>query len=236
MRRRRLVFFSLLLAIGFAGSARAVSIIDTTSSWDGTLGVGGFGEKADTAATYGQTFRAPASDTVLDSFTFFVDDRFAGPVHFEGFVMAWDGVKASGPVLYQSAPMGTTDNLHGYEEITLLTGGVELTANAEYVAFLSASNVFDQQDDSSRWAFLDANAYGDGAFVWALNGNDFSLLSSHAWSRYGGYSFSDDLAFRMSFSSPPVHTPEPHAALLFGVGAFVVARAIRRAERARAVA
>ncbi|MEE8507559.1 MAG: hypothetical protein V3T07_00730 [Myxococcota bacterium] len=258
--RRTAVLLGLLLAIGLAGSARAVSIIDTTIFWDGSLGVGGFGQKAGVAATYGQLFRVTAPETVLEGFTFFIDDRFAGPVLFEAFVMAWNGLKATGPILYQSAPMSTTNNggLGGYETISLVTsvackpgnrsGGcrttsnanarsvtrsVKLTENSQYVAFLTASNVFDAyEDDVSRWGFLGANRYSGGAFVWALNGNDFSLLSTEAWSRYGLYNFSDDLAFKMSFTT----NPEPHAALLFGVGVFVVARAIRRAERARAVA
>ncbi len=39
----------------------------------------------------------------LSSFAFFVDDNLnPDPVKFQGFVMAWDGSKASGPIFFQS--------------------------------------------------------------------------------------------------------------------------------------
>ncbi|HEY2573346.1 MAG TPA: hypothetical protein VGH65_04725, partial [Verrucomicrobiaceae bacterium] len=85
--------------------------VSTSGHWNGVDGIGNFGEPSD--ATYGQTFTAPANARKLSSFAFYVDDnQNPDRVDFQGFVMAWDGSKATGPVLFQSGTLSTTNN-HG---------------------------------------------------------------------------------------------------------------------------
>ncbi len=82
-------------------------VIDTTTSWDGSsFAVGNFtsalllGEPD--FATIGQTFTV-GMDNILNSFAFWLDDIGTDPVNFAAFVMEWDGSKATGPILFQSA-------------------------------------------------------------------------------------------------------------------------------------
>ena len=72
-------------------------------------------------ATYGQTIVAPAVDNVLNSWSVRLDDLANPPVDFAGYVMAWDGSKATGSVLWQIAQQTTTNNggSGGYEVFTI---------------------------------------------------------------------------------------------------------------------
>ncbi len=210
---------SLLAALALAAPASAVTIIETLSSWNGTQTIGNFGET--NTATYGQVITAAGPDTVLDAFTFYLDDFEADPdvVDFEAFVWQWDGFKAVGPALYQSAPMSTTNNggAGGLEPITITTGGVELTAGLQYVLSLSASNLFDGSVGRAVWGTINSGAsspdtYPGGNFVFMNNGANLGQLFTQNWSQRSG-----DTAFSATFSAP-VAVPEPTTASLLGLG------------------
>jgi hypothetical protein len=87
----------LLASVG-GGDAWAITVIDTTPTWNGSDGVSAFGEPG--AATYGQSFTVTGTETHLDSFSFWLND-FLNPdaVDFAAYVMAWDGTKATGSIL-----------------------------------------------------------------------------------------------------------------------------------------
>ena len=214
---KRYIFIACLLLASSATTAFGSTLtIETVSDWDGAESVIYFGEP-DTA-TYGQTFTAPADYTILDNFSFFVKETTQNTVHFAAYVMAWDGDKATGPILFESAPLSTT-NTGNFEKIQVNTGGLELLAGQSYVAFFSVSNYFDTIPTAAEFGGMGSSVYGGGEFRFQNNGNIFVNLSLVDWDDW----FIHDLAFEMNFSKPdreitdpPI--PEPATMTLLGIG------------------
>ncbi len=179
-----------------------------------------FGES--NTATYGQTITAPGSS--LGSFSFWLDD-YVNPdyVDFAGYVMAWDGSKATGPVLWSSNPVSTTNNggQGGWEKFTFNTGGVALNSGSRYVLFMSASNYFDGAYGTSMLA-SGATPYDGGSFVFMNNGSDFSALTNTVWDNWDSY----DAAFEADFGGSVV--PLPGAVLLGVLGLGTAGLRLRR--------
>ncbi|HEY7171611.1 MAG TPA: PEP-CTERM sorting domain-containing protein [Vicinamibacterales bacterium] len=202
------------LLVGGSSAAADPIVIDTIGA--GGLSdelVGNFGEP--NAATAGQTFIAPAAR--LDSFTFYLfHDIDTGPARFRGYVTAWDGEKATGPLLYKSGERTVTTPLTAVPA-TFDTQGVGLIPGQSYIAFLSASGLFDGVDDFTG-QFLQGDSYAGGGAFALPNGNDFSQIFTTPW--HGGL-HPLDVAFRAQFAA----TPEPGTLVLFGIGfAGVAAR------------
>lgn len=225
----------LALTLSTAPAALVISNLPGT----GTIGL--FGEVFN--ATMGQTITAVAGNNFLDSFTFRLDDVLnPGVVDFAGYVMAWDGTKATGPVLYESATRSTTNNggAGGFEVFEFSTGGLELTAGSQYVLFLSASKYFDGiTGQALMQTTLNSapNGYAGGGLVFLNNGNDFNAVTTTAWNL--DVFATQDLAFTASFSSTgPVvagpAVPEPTTALFGAALVGVVGLSRRRGARAMA--
>ena len=215
---------SCVLLVSFATSAEAVTI-DTLSGWNGTRSVQSFGET--NTASYGQTFTVGAGETQLNNFTFLIND-FLDPdtIDFAAYVMEWDGVdRATGPVLFASAGMTTTNNggADGFEAFSVDAGGLHLNAGSQYVAFFSASDFFDGALGTGSMASVLTDDYAGGGFVFLNSGSNASQWDSEPWTV--NFSGARDLAFTMDFSTP---MPEPSAAMLFGIGALIVGATTRR--------
>ncbi len=173
----------------------AAPAVETASGWNELDAIGEFGEPRN--ATIGQTFVAPAGVTQLDAFTFFLNDRMnSDAVEFEAFLMEWDGSRATGPVLFQSANLTTTNNRGrgGMEEFGIPTGGVPVTPGTSYIAFLSVSNLFDGEPGSASLGAVTGGAFAAGEIQFQNNGADFSLLTTADWTPLAG-----DLAFELYF-------------------------------------
>lgn len=207
------------LCFSFANTASA-TVIDTTPSanWQ----IYEFGESDTT--TYGQTFRTPnASETMLNSFSFFLDHTSGSAQSFRAYVMAWDEAlgQTAGSVLFTSAvqtlPVDAGSN---FIEFAIATGGVSLDEGQDYVAFFSVAGLFDSNLDKSVWQSISgSDPYTDGHFVFH-NSNGVFPNPGTTWDCGTGCSWEgpgSDLSFKMSFSEAAV-VPEPGSIALIGLG------------------
>lgn len=192
-------------------AALATASINTRPLWDGSSDVGTFGE-IDTA-TYGQTITTDAAGGMLKSFTFYL-----GPLNhdFKAYVFEWNGARATGTALFESATFNIGADFTGFAGITVNTGGVQLAADTQYVMLFSASEYFGAPA-TNRWAYHEADVYAGGGFVFFNNKGDISRLTNEDWDGpqwWGGQT--DDLVFRAEIA--PVPEPETYAMMIAGLG------------------
>ncbi len=202
----------------------STATISTTNSWNGTNYVSSFGEP--NTATYGQTFTAPLATSNLTSVKLSFTNLL-GTVTFRFYVMAWDGTKATGPILFQS-PVTTLAATSGWQPITFNTSQVSLTPGGAYVAFVSTSGLQDAGTTHAGLALTSTDVYPGGNFVFQGNGNNFAQLTTTDWSQFTSF----DLAFAATFSGGAaaipasiVTQPASQAVALGGTAVFNVAAA-----------
>jgi hypothetical protein len=182
-----------------ANTAHAAFIIDTSAGWTG----GGYqplGEQ-----TFGQTFTVTGENVLVD-FQFFLFQPFdKSPVTLRGYIMAWNGLRATGPILFESDPV-TINNISGsptinYLPYTFSTGGLALDPGQKYVAFLSGATDYSGTSGEAAMGVNFSNSYSGGEFVFINNKYDFSRLSSPTenW----GVSTGEDAIFVANFQSAP---------------------------------
>ncbi len=199
MNRRTIVLSAVLiivLVLGFQlGTPKitqadvTAASIDTTPYWDGVQFISPFGMP--NTATYGQTISMTAGTaTLLTQFSFFME--VSPTAVFRGFVFGWDGSKATGTPLFESAPMSTTQGTNFEEVVFNIPGGIVLNAGQQYVLFASTSKDPAQPNSSGRWGSVISNTvYSGGQFVYQNNGADPAKWTSTAWS-----TIAQDLAFK----------------------------------------
>jgi hypothetical protein len=216
---------SLLILLGGIGlfvstPVKAQTTIDTTPFWDRFSVITWFGEP--NTATYGQTFTVPETDNVLNSFTFLLRQDDPAPSPFQFFVMAWDptNLRASGPVLFASDPL-TTSERGVMKSYTILTGSLNLISGMQYVAFINCSNLFDGLEDNTAMAGLTTDSYIGGAFVFLNNGEQFDRVRQDRWTT-NWLASGGDAAFIARFSQGGGGgiVPEPGGWALLLCGGF----------------
>jgi hypothetical protein len=197
-----------------------LTILDTQPGWNGTsIAVLPFGEP--NTATLGQTFTVGA-DNILQEFNFWHGFKsLGGPplsLDFAGYVMAWDGAKATGTILYGSSMQTITGT--GTQRFTFDTGNLPLVSGEEYVAFLSASNFFDGSAAQTEIGGMpQSDTYAGGKYVFQNNGSDTSFWTTQSWGSLGG----NDVAFVANFV-----VPEPASLVMLGLGLAAVGAQRRR--------
>jgi len=205
------------MAVGLGSSTAKADFISTLGSWDGSSAVHPFGEPSNTP-TYGQTVTV-GSDNVLDSFSFRMRVIGGDPgdtLSFKAYVMAWDGTKASGPVLYQSSVLTIAPpSTDAFTVFNVNTGGVSLTSGNQYVLFMSTLNDLSGSGTATEWGHIDDNdAYTGGRFVFT-NTTSLAGITGNDWDNF----IEGDLAFTAGFSASNLNAvPAPAGAVLFGLG------------------
>lgn len=215
------------VAAALASPAAAATTIDTTMAWDGTSIVGALGSFS--TGVFGQTFTAPS--TLLNSFTFYVDDGGL-PIDVFGAVYAWTGgltagnpaQGATGPALFTSAVF-STPGVNQLTALTINTGGTSLTVGQNYVVLLAATM---RNQNGVDFGVIDPNPGigNDGGFNYFNNAFDLGLINNGDWN--GDQDFGT-LAWTGNFSGV-VPEPESWALMLIGFGA--VGLAARRRNQA----
>ena len=228
MTRKAALISILTLCLASYLAVAADTTIDTTPFWNGIDYVHYFGYAGIQTATYGQIVTVPTGpNTVLKSFSFFMDQNTT--VNFRGEVYEWDATNtmAIGPDLWEGAPMHTT-NPDVFQQIDFVTGGVPLVAGNQYVVF--ATTIKDSGTGNGVWGYPLDDAYGGGAFAFLNNSipTDPSQWTTDTWSTdWDGTGF--DLAFKADFGPLGPQVPEPATMALFALGiAGVVARRKKR--------
>jgi hypothetical protein len=208
MRMLRASAVAACALAAFPMGAQGATTIDTTGAWDGAACVWPFGYL--NTATFGQVVVAPARDSRLESFTFFIKNDDTPPggttstIVMRGEVYRWDGLKARGPALWESPPRSLTVG-GPFEEVTFDTGGVRLKGGRPYVLFASVSKDFAANpggptgyEHQTCWGYTFANPYPSGGWVFQNNGDDVSQWTSRPWETFEDGT--GDLAFRAMFA------------------------------------
>lgn len=131
---------ALLLAAPFCSpfcSLMTAETIQTNSPpWNGTSAVIYWGTGQYAEPTFGQVVTVPSVNTVLQSFTFYVDSFGSPAQNFEAYVQAWDGVdyRPTGPVLFSASGQAGAADAFVAETFT---PNVQLTANTQVVLYFS---------------------------------------------------------------------------------------------------
>lgn len=107
MKLARILLTTLIVFRVFVAAADQTYTVSTLATWNGTSVFGQMGENPSvpgTVATYGQTFTAPTNTPTLRSFSFYMEDSPVfnpDPLNFGTYIMAWNGRRAVGPVLWK---------------------------------------------------------------------------------------------------------------------------------------
>jgi hypothetical protein len=155
-------------------------------------------------STYGQTFVAPTVDTKLDQFSFHMirGGDVTATIAYRAFVYEWDADRVVGSAVWQGsvqeATLTSADALAPHE-VGATTGGVVLEAGETYLAFLSTSLDYEQNDELDTACYLPgANAYAGGTFWFNNDAGDEYWWTEPAWDS----SMNLDLAFEATFTQP----------------------------------
>ncbi len=195
----RMLVAVLVLIASTAGAGRA-GVIDTTPSWDGSASFLAFGNGPDNTATLGQVVTAPTN--ILQSFTFYMKQS---PFTFAGYVYAWDGSKATGPELWHSSPVQTSDP-NVFQAITFsFSPGISVTPGAQYVIFASVSKNYtgNDSDGGGKWGMVWNGATPQTYAVFDNDYGNASLWTTAPWDSTQWWGKSDALAVKVEFGNTP---------------------------------
>lgn len=192
MRKMTQAVFALaaILSLAAPAGAAAATVIDTRDDAVTSI-IAPFGLPNTT--NYGQVVTVPPGDTTLNSFSFRTVD-VPSTVFMRGVVYAWDGTKATGPLLFESSPKITSGP--AVQDVVFDAGAVPVTPGAQYVLFATAAKDFEISAGSGSFRSVPGTAYTGGNMVYLNSGTDESQWTTTVWANVGS-----DLQFRARFSS-----------------------------------
>jgi hypothetical protein len=185
-------------------AAAAHAQINTIPNWNGTDFISTFGV-VDTA-TYGQVITVPSGVGAMTAFAFEIGNC-TGAVTLRGEVYAWNGTRATGAALFESATQ-TVPAGDNFTLVTFNTGNLSLSPGT-YIIFASTSK--DQGGASLAgcgWGAINNDAtYPGGSFKFLNNNTNVAAWTSSNWS-----GLPQDLAFRVDGIAPPTPVPPTNVA------------------------
>ena len=206
---QRLLFVFLLLSL----PTQAAPLISTVAEWNGTDNAQFWGTTG--SATYGQVFTPTGSELILQDFSIFADS-LGNPLQYRAYVQQWNqGLnQAVGNILFTSSTM-VLSATPGFNQITINTGGLLLSAGVDYIAYFSSSDVPQPNIPGSQMGWLTASSADPNAvgFRFSNSATTFNPVTgvSSPWLGTGSF----DLAFEAHFASivTPAQEMEVGAAL-----------------------
>ncbi|MGA9070657.1 MAG: PEP-CTERM sorting domain-containing protein [Terracidiphilus sp.] len=228
----------LVLALLVTGQARADTVYNNTALVNSAIGPFGHSIGSSATSTYGETFLAPATDTVLNTFSLFLNAGTTGQI--QGYIVSWNGTGV-GSILYSS---GLTAVTGAAQEFDFSTGGLNLTAGDSYAAVLSidGSEYFTDSGTTTMPGVRGTASIPGGSFIYQNDGVLSSQFTVLPWTNYGSNfeaeliaSFSPDPPAASPLSGadplgfdPPDEAPEPASFLLLGSGLVFLHNCFRR--------
>jgi hypothetical protein len=169
-------------------------------------------------ATFGQTFVIHDGNVSGQNLTFLVRGYYPfdapQPCTFETCIMAWNGSRPTGPVVFQSSPLVTSGNFWQWETFSVPLNNTLLVKDQRYVVFFTANNFLDGIRSDAAMASVD-NLYPDGGVVFHYNGFSSNDLLTQDW--WTGWEGRFDFALRLDYQV----IPEPCSKLLLALGALL---------------
>jgi ELWxxDGT repeat protein len=164
---------SVAVPTGFSGLLSSTTI-GTALNGLSPIERGSFGEG--TVSSFGQTFFAPdAGNTVLQSFSFWIDPNGPGDTILDGYLATWTG-QGAGTILWSSAGAIVLPPTAGMTQLTYSGINVNLNFAQQYLFFVTTSNSLNGIPDSAYTA-CELNSPYPGLFVEA-NNQTFSELTT----------------------------------------------------------
>jgi hypothetical protein len=117
-----------------------------------------------------------------------------------GEVYRWDGEKATGSALYESAPRRIAFVHSSYHKESFAPAALAVEPGAQYVIFASVDKDFKECMPTTwglSWGFIEDDVYRGGYFVFQNNQGDEGQWTTAPWGSWNGAA---DAAFTASLS------------------------------------
>jgi hypothetical protein len=208
------------------GSRAQGGFIDTTAAWAADGSIGNIGYWGGTVTpTYGQTFTATSSNSVLQTALFEINVTQGAPINYNAYVFAWNGYATTGSAL--ATLTGQSVSGSSYKPTTANFGAVTLTPGQMYVVLFSTVGLTASSGYAVWGGNLPDNTYSDGTFVFNNNSTTTATFDNAAnW--YSGAV--GDAAFTFTFG-PTAAIPEPSSLVLMTVGLIAIGGGALRRRR-----
>lgn len=190
-----------LFAAMLGGNAVAIPLITNVPDWNGFTTISTWGPV--TLLSFGQVFVPTGPETILDSFALTISSGFS--FNYQAYVQQFNSTLGStvGNILFESGVL-TTDGTSAFQAVNVNTGGLNLIAGNEYIAYFSSSEQTGTGSASMGFLFPPPPNPNLGSFHYA--GGPFNALTGPAdpWlSPIGG-----QVAFSANLSAGAAAVPE----------------------------